>query len=97
MRQHLASDAQPFRDILSAPEFVQWFGALEGDQLKTAPQGYDKQHPDIDLLRYKQYLAFHRLKDTDVVDEGLVQRVIGARNAMQPFLAYLDEAAGTPT
>ena len=97
VRQHLATDAQAFREIIAAPEFVQWFGALEGDQLKTAPQGYDKQHPDIDLLRYKQYLAFHRLKDTDVVDEGLVQRVIGARNAMQPFLAYLDEAAGTPT
>ena len=97
VRQHLAQDAQPFREIISAPEFVHWFGDMEGDRLKTAPQGYDRQHPDIDLLRYKQLLAFHRLKDADVVDDALVQRVVGARNAMQPFLAYLEEAAGTPS
>ncbi len=77
---------------------MHWFGDMEGDRLKTAPEGYDRQrHPDIDLLRYKQLLAFHRLKDADVVDDALVQRVVGARNAMQPFLAYLEEAAGTPS
>jgi hypothetical protein len=65
VRQHIAQDAKSLRDILAAPEFVRWFGAMDGDQLKTAPQGYDRDHPAIDLLRYKQFLAMHHLSGAD--------------------------------
>lgn len=93
VRQQIAEDADTLRDILAAPEFVRWFGAMEGDQLKTAPQGYGREHPDIDLLRYKQFLALHHLTDAEVVQDGLlVERVIAARNAMQPFMNWLNEA-----
>jgi uncharacterized protein (TIGR02453 family) len=30
---------------------------VSGEQLKTAPRGYDKEHPRIDLLRHKQLFA----------------------------------------
>ena len=33
------------------------FGELQGEQLKTTPQGYNQDHPNIDLLRYKQFLV----------------------------------------
>ena len=44
------------RKLIAAPEFVETFGKLDGEQLKTTPQGYPKDHPNIDLLRYKQFL-----------------------------------------
>lgn len=94
VRQHIAEDAGSLRAILAAPDFVRWFGAMEGDQLKTAPQGYDREHPAIDLLRYKQFLALHHMTDAEVVQEGLAERVIAARDAMQPFMNWLNEAAG---
>ncbi len=96
VRQHIAQGAQPLRDILEAPDFVRYFGTLEGETLKTAPQGYDRQHPAIDLLRYKQYLAMHRLTDADLLSEDLVPRIVSVRNAMQPLLDYLNEAASAP-
>lgn len=96
VRQHIAQDAEPLRAILTAPAFVRWFRTMEGDALKTAPQGYDRQHPALDLLRYKQYLVTHPLTDADVVNAGLVQRVVGAHQAMQPFLDYLLESATAP-
>ena len=60
MRRAIASDSSPLRKILNKRDFKRYFSGLEGEQLKTAPQGYAKDHPDIDLLRYKQFLASAR-------------------------------------
>jgi len=92
VRRAIADDPQALRTILSDPEFVRWFGEMRGETLRTAPQGYAREHPAIDLLRYKQFLVIHPLTDAEVVSDGLVARVIGARRAMQPFLDWLYEA-----
>jgi uncharacterized protein (TIGR02453 family) len=96
VRRHIALDAAPLRQILEAPAFVREFGELAGETLKTAPGGYDRQHPAIDLLRYKQFLAIHRLTDSDVLGDDLVSRLVRARNAMQPLLDWLDQATSAP-
>lgn len=90
LRQALAEDAKPFKKIIRAPEFVRYFGALEGESLKTAPQGYPKDHPDIELLRMKQFMAIHRLGDDTVCSENLVSHALAVFKAMKPFLIYIE-------
>ena len=36
--------------------FKSVWGELQGEAVKTAPKGYAKDHPDIDLLRLKQHI-----------------------------------------
>ena len=36
IRQELAADAQPFRDIIADPTFIKTFGSLQGDQVKNS-------------------------------------------------------------
>lgn len=96
VRQHLAQDAAPLRAILSAPSFVQYFGELAGTTLKTAPAGYDKAHPDIALIRYKQFLAIHKLSDADVTSAGLVTHILKVFAAMKPLIVYLEQASANP-
>jgi uncharacterized protein (TIGR02453 family) len=55
IRQEIAADDEPMREIMADSRFRQYFGSLGGEQLKTAPRGFDKQHPAIDLLRHKQF------------------------------------------
>src|SRR5436305_5515767 len=57
MRRSIADDSSKLRKILNKRDFKRYFNGLEGEMLKTAPQGYRKDHPDIDLLRHKQFLA----------------------------------------
>lgn len=89
-RADIAQDARDFRAILAAPAFVQAFGAVQGDQLKTAPQGYDRAHPDIDLLRLKQVIVVRNFSDGAVLAPGFAVEVSESCRAMQPFLTYLD-------
>ena len=96
LRQHIALDDTPLRAVIAAPAFAKYFGAIHGETLKTAPQGYDRNHPAIDLLRHKQLLAVHRFGDAEVCAADFVQQVVAAGAAMQPLLDYLDTAASAP-
>jgi uncharacterized protein (TIGR02453 family) len=89
VRRAIAADAAPLKRIVAAPDFVRYFGALRGESLKTAPQGYPKDHPDIDLLRRKQFLAEHALSDAQVLAADAVAQITGACAALQPLLTYL--------
>jgi uncharacterized protein (TIGR02453 family) len=53
VRDEFAFDATPIRKILKSKSFVNTFGSLQGEQLKTTPKGFDADNRAIDLLRYK--------------------------------------------
>ncbi len=89
-RQAVVRDAAGFRQIVQAPDFVAVFGGVEGARLKTAPKGYDRDHPAIDLLQLKQILAMRRFPDEEVLAPDFSARVVAACRAMRPFLKYLD-------
>ena len=56
IREDIASDDTGLRKILTSKSFKDTFGTLDGEQLKTCPKGFNKEHPAIDLLRYKQFI-----------------------------------------
>jgi uncharacterized protein (DUF2461 family) len=62
---------------------------MTGTQLKTAPKGYGKDHPDVDLLRFKDFLAEHPLTDEQLLSDHLVEDVLEICQAMKPFVSYL--------
>ncbi len=93
-RAAISRDARPFKSIVGARTFRQYFGEVSGDRLKTAPQGYDRSHPEIELLRLKEVVAIHKLPDDVVVAPGLSTHVVNVCAAMKPFLDYLREVAG---
>jgi uncharacterized protein (TIGR02453 family) len=90
VRSAIAADARPLRKLLGAPDFLRYFGGLSGESLKTAPQGYPKDHPEIELLRRKQFLVAHPLEDSMVASEELVHHALSVYAAMKPFLLYLE-------
>jgi uncharacterized protein (TIGR02453 family) len=94
LRQHIAKDAQPLRAIMQAPAFQQYFGTLAGEQVKTAPKGFDKNHPDIDLLRYKEFLAQHSIPDEAVTRDEVVAHIITVCQAAKPLTDYFDQLLG---
>ena len=93
-REAVARDARPLRRIVAASDFEAYFGGLSGESLKTAPQGYAKDHPAIDLLRRKTILAVHPMDDDFVCSTDLVAHSLAVFKAMKPFLLYLEKASG---
>lgn len=95
IRQELAADSREFRKIINARKFKDMFGELHGDQVKSAPKGYKKDHPSIDLLRYKQFLMLRYFTDKEVLDKGFIQQVNNTFKAMRPMFDYMSDVLTT--
>jgi uncharacterized protein (TIGR02453 family) len=89
-RQSIDKDAIAFKKLTRNAVFVKAFGAVEGERLKTAPKGFDREHPEIALLQLKQVTVFHRFSDQEVLGRDFASQVIPLCRAMKPFLNYLD-------
>jgi len=61
-----------------------------GDSLKTAPRGYDREHPRIELLRRKQLFVGRPFGfEEDAIGPGLVDRVRADWRALRPLVEWL--------
>lgn len=89
IRSEFAIDDQAIREILAAPEFRKHFGALQGEELKTAPQGFDKDHPALDLIRKKSFVAIRNFTDAEVTGKDFLPQVIQTFRALRPYFDYM--------
>jgi uncharacterized protein (TIGR02453 family) len=89
-RQAIEADADEFKRIINADSFIELFGAVEGDRLKTVPKGYERTHPDIALLQLKQIMVVHHFTDGQVLAADFVEGIFTACKAMKPFVDYLE-------
>ena len=95
IRLQIAADPGPLQQILSSKEFIATFGQLEGEQLKSAPKGFSKDHPAIDLINYKQFLLIKKLTDEEVQSKQYLETVVSTFQAMRPFFDYMSEILTT--
>jgi len=89
-RQAIDQDAQELKHIARDKTFIHYFGTIEGEKLTTAPQGFSRTHPEIELLKLKQVVVAYRFADTDVVAPDFSDQAVHVCQAMRPFLDYLN-------
>ena len=95
IRQEIDMDADEYRDIINEPNFKRIWGDLQGDAVKTAPKGYAKDHPNIDLLRHKQHIFMVRYTEEDVAAADFLDRLDTALQAVRPFVDYMSAVLTT--
>ncbi|KAL9092800.1 MAG: hypothetical protein Q9165_004218 [Trypethelium subeluteriae] len=65
-------------------------GLNSGNALKTKPKGYEADHPNIELLKLKNFTVGRKLPDEEVVDPQGLQRIADIVSCMVPFITYLN-------
>ena len=94
IRAAIADDKQGRRlqRILSTLRKDGW--DVGGDQVKTAPRGYDASHPRIDLLRHKSLTLGRSYGFEPVIHTAeLLDLVRADWRAGKPFLRWMDDNA----
>lgn len=95
IREEINMNSEDFTKIISSKKFKQSFGELLGEKLKTAPKGYPKDHPQIDLLRYKQFLLKKSFTDKEVTSPKFSDHLNEAFKEMRPFFDLMSEVLTT--
>jgi len=92
IRRAINRDPSKLKAAVSSNLFRKYFGSLSGEKLKTPPRGYPADHPEIELLKYKQFITGHNLSDKDVLSPHLVARTVEVFAALKPLLDFLNDA-----
>ncbi len=95
IRKQIQQDPAPLRKILKSKSFKDTFGELRGEKLKTAPKGFDKEDPAIDLLRHKNMYVLKKFKDSELKKEGAVKEVAKTLKKVRPFFDHMSEILTT--
>jgi uncharacterized protein (TIGR02453 family) len=92
IREAIFYEPENFRAILEKPDFKKRFKGIMGEALKTAPQGYPKDHPDIDLLKYKAYAVYQPLSAQILKSPDLLDEITSAWKELKVLNDFLNRA-----
>jgi len=65
---------------------------LSGEALKRAPRGYSPDHPLIEDLKRKDFIAISELSRDDVLDPGFIDTVCQRFHAADAYMRFLCKA-----
>ena len=96
IRKEIEQDASEIRGILENENYIKYFdGKFEGEELKTAPRGFDKAHPDVDLLRKKGFIAIRNFTDEEVLSPNFIDELDKTYKALRPFFNLFSDILTT--
>lgn len=95
IRKEFETDAEDLRAILAEPRFKAVWGPLKGDELRSAPRGFDKEDPNIDLIRKKQFIFSKKYMDKEVLSDRFSLEVIKDFKAIRPYFDYMSSVLTT--
>jgi len=96
IRKEFEIDSQPIRKILKGTRFNKAFGGFNQEyRVKTSPKGFDRDHPDIDLIRLKSFFVTHSFSDSEVLAADFGEVLLGYFELLRPFFDYMSEVLTT--
>lgn len=92
IRQEIAYNAAEFKKVLNDKSFRQYFGTIEGEKLQRPPKDYPADHPEIELLKHKSFLATHKFSDQQALAKDFLDHSAKVFQALHPFDQFLNRA-----
>lgn len=92
VRDYISEHGGEWEAILAAPDFQECF-TVNGTALKNVPAGYEKNHPQAEYLKYKNWYLEYPVQDKALSDgERFLSEAADVFRRMKPFNDYLNRA-----
>ncbi len=85
LRHAVVDNIEEFEEV-SAVDGAQWCG----DRLKSAPQGWQKNHPNLEYLRMKDYGKVFQLDEAFFCDPSWPEKAADMFSRLKPFVDFLN-------
>jgi len=92
IREEIDYNTSEFLDIIHAKDFKKSFQLSQEDKLKNAPKGYETDHPQIEILKLKSFIATFPIKDEEFFKPEIVNKLKNAFKSVYPFIVFLRNA-----
>lgn len=95
IRERIADETDRWKKITGSNRFTDAFH-LSGDSLKRPPKGFGPDHPFIEDLKRKDFIAMKTLTQKAVTADGFIAEFSRLCSNSAPLMAFLCEAIGVP-
>ncbi|WP_111307119.1 DUF2461 domain-containing protein [Confluentibacter sediminis] len=95
IRKEFEMDDQEIRSIISDNMFKAIWGDFVGDEVKSAPKGFNKDHKAIDLIKKKQYIFTKKYTDKQVLSPDFLKDIDLSFKAIRPYFDYMSDVLTT--
>ena len=95
IRKEFELNPTDIKKITKGAAFKKHFGEIKGDELKSVPNGFDKEAEAADLIRKKEFILMKNYADKEVAAPDFSKEVITIFKAERPFLDYMSEVLST--
>jgi len=89
IRQEIDYNGLELIKIIKSAKFKKHFNEPYDDKVKTAPKGYAKDHPHIDLLRYRSFIYMQQFTDKEAQSQEFPKMIRETFKTMKPYLDFL--------
>ena len=92
VRDYISEHGGEWEGIITAPAFQELF-TVNGTALKNVPAGYEKDHPQAEYLKYKNWYLEYPVQDNELSDgDRFLSKAADVFRRMKPFNDYLNKA-----
>ena len=91
IRKEIEMDHEYFEKVATNKKLLNKWGEMQGDHLKMAPKGFEKDHPGIEYLRHKQFVFIKNIDDKLLLDSNFDSWMSKQLDAIRPFLNYMGD------
>ena len=92
IRDHIVAWPIKLENVVLDKTFLIEFDGLSGDQLKTAPRGFPKDHPQIQWLRHKDHIVSVQIDPDEISSENFINKAGDIYEKMLPLNQFITEA-----
>lgn len=90
LRTAVVDNIEEFEAIINEPELAHLYPGWCGEMLKSAPKGWDKNHPHIELLKLKEYGKFHHCDPRFFRNESWPEKAAAMFRPLKPLVDFLN-------
>ena len=95
VRDTIVDKPADWKRAVNAKAFRERF-EVGGESLQRPPRGYDPEHPLIDDLKRKDFVAMATFDDGEVLEADFLERFGSVARSAKPFMRFLTRAVGLP-
>ena len=95
LRKEFERDSEEIRNIIGKNDLKDTWGDIVGEEVKTAPKGFKKDDPNIDLIRKKAFIFVRNFSDKEVLQPDFIDTVNDSFMAIRPYFDYMSEVLTT--
>ena len=93
IRKEIAFFYEDLDEILKDENFRKYFSGLDKNEtntLKNGPKDFDKEHPAIEFLKLKSFVAVQKIADAELLNENFIKTSAEKLIVLKPLVEFLN-------